>query len=262
MRGEKRYKIAVWILAAVVVTETFFLIGVLSRLPKKPVAVPAAAVKGRIAIVLDDWGYNLNNIPAVDEIKHPFTAAVLPNLPYSRQVAQELQARGAEIILHLPMESKEKRRLEKNTILVSSGEKAIKGIIEEDLLSIIYAKGVSNHMGSRATESARTMEIVLKELKKRGLYFLDSFVTTKSVCASLARKLGIVFGKRDIFLDNKEDAVYIKGQLDKLKLRARSKGNAIGIGHDRKITLEVLKEAMPQMEKEGYKLVLLSEVVK
>jgi polysaccharide deacetylase 2 family uncharacterized protein YibQ len=37
-------------------------------------------------------------------------------------------------------------------------------------------------------------------------------------------------------------------------------GSAVGIGHDRKITLEVLRDVMPQLAKEGYKLVFVSEL--
>jgi polysaccharide deacetylase 2 family uncharacterized protein YibQ len=43
---------------------------------------------------------------------------------------------------------------------------------------------------------------------------------------------------------------------------ARSKGYAVGIGHDRKKTLEALTEAIPRLKKEGYRLVYLSELVK
>ena len=70
------------------------------------------------------------------------------------------------------------------------------------------------------------------------------------------------FVKRDIFLDNKEEAEYIKGQIYKLKRNAQMYGHAVGIGHDRKITLEVLKETMTELEREGYKLVFVSELVK
>jgi hypothetical protein len=100
----------------------------------------------------------------------------------------------------------------------------------------------------------------MAEAKKRKLYFFDSFVTNKSVCSELARKIKIRFAKRDIFLDNQDDFGYIQGQLIKLKHLAKRQGIAIGIGHDRKNTLLVLKEMLPQLEKEGYKFVFLSQV--
>jgi polysaccharide deacetylase 2 family uncharacterized protein YibQ len=225
--------------------------------PKAP-----AAIKGKIAIIIDDWGYNLHNLHALEGLKYPLTMSVLPNLNYSRALANEFHRRGFQIILHLPLEPREKYRLENNTIMTSMGEPTINSIIGQGLQSVMYAAGVSNHMGSRATENTRIMEIIFKELKKRQLYFLDSFVSAKSVCPDLARKMHLFFAKRDIFLDNNDDPEYIRSQIYKLKTRASIYGQAIGIGHDRKATLDTLKEEMAKLEKEGYKFVFLSELVR
>jgi len=264
MQIKQRYRIVVLVLSILLVIESVALIFLLARRPaplKKP---PEAAlpIKGRIAIVIDDWGYNRDNLYILEQIKSPFTASVLPRLNYSAEVAQELHNRGFQVILHLPMEPHEKYRLEKNTILTSLQEKEIINIIGRDLTDIHYAVGVSNHMGSKATEDLRTMSAVLKELKKRNLFFLDSFVSSKTVCSQAAAKLRLGFAKRDVFLDNREDPEYIKGQILKLKKKAQLYGHAIGIGHDRKLTLEVLKETMPELEREGYKFVFVSELVK
>lgn len=91
---------------------------------------------------------------------------------------------------------------------------------------------------------------------------MDSLVSSDSVGFDLAHKMQLGFIKRDIFLDNTETPEYIKGQIYKLKIRARVYGQAVGIGHDRRVTLEVLKEVMPQLEKEGYKFVFVSELIK
>ena len=258
MRRNRGYKIAIIVLSLVIILQGLFII---TTRPKKAPRIPAV-IKGKIAIVLDDWGYNLNNFSILDQIKYPLTVSVLPNLSYSRIIAEEMHKRGFEIILHLPMEPREKYRLEKNTIMASFDEATIQNIIEQDLANIPYVKGVSGHMGSRATEDGRTMEIVCKELKKRHLYFLDSLVSPRSVCSDISRRMALGFAKRDIFLDNKEDPEYIRGQINKLKLRARARGRAIGIGHDRKVTLEVLKEVMPELAREGYKFVFVSELIK
>ena len=94
------------------------------------------------------------------------------------------------------------------------------------------------------------------------MYFLDSFVSEDSVCQGLAQKMQIRFAKRDVFIDNQLDINHIKERLYELKLKAATTGEAIGIGHDRKVTLEALKEAMPELEKEGYKFVFVSDLVK
>lgn len=259
MRKDTKYKIAVGILVVLVIMEGLIIVG--RKKPQRARVVPAR-IQGRIAIVLDDWGYNLNNLPIIEQIKYPLTCSVLPHLSYSGRVAEELHSRGFEVILHLPMEPREKYRLEKNTILTSFGAEQIQGILDGDLESIVYAKGVSNHMGSRATEDEKTMGVVFKELKNRKLYFLDSLVSAHSVASGLARKMGLPYAKRDVFLDNQNDAGYIKGQILVLVSRARARGSAIGIGHDRKTTLEVLKEVMPQIEKEGFRFVFVSELVR
>ncbi len=255
------YKITLGILLVIIVLQWMVISA--RKPPKKPLKAPVVkALKGRIAIVLDDWGYNLNNIPIALQIKYPVTASILPNLYYSKQVAKDLHNHGFEIILHLPMEPTEKFRLEKNTILTSLNEQDIKKIVDTDLFDLVFADGVSNHMGSSATADRRVMEIVFRELKNKHMFFLDSFVTPKSVCFELSRKAGIPFAARDVFLDNTEEPEYIRQQIYKLKVRAGNKGYAVGIGHDRKITLQVLKEVMPQLEKEGFKFVYLSEVVR
>lgn len=219
-------------------------------------------VKGKIAVVIDDWGYSMKNMRIADRINYPVTCAVLPNLNYSLKAAERLKEKGFEVILHMPMEPKERYALEKGTIMTSMDEMQIKRALDRALSSVVYAKGISNHQGSRATEDPRTVGIIMSELKKRRLFFFDSFVTSKSVCYILARKTGIPFARRDVFLDNSEDPAYIRQQMQKLKKRSQEFGCAIGIGHDRKNTLEVLSELMPEFAKEGYKFVFLSELEK
>ncbi len=65
-----------------------------------------------------------------------------------------------------------------------------------------------------------------------------------------------------MFLDNKKDPEYILGQITKLKLLARRHGQAIGVAHDRAASMKVLKDAMPLLAKEGYKLVFVSELIR
>lgn len=243
-----------------------FIALILIPLHKKPPVkkIPLShgrVIRGRIAIVIDDWGYNLNNFSIIKQIKQPLTCAILPGLKDSNLVMQKLNSLGFEIILHLPMEPKEKYNLENNTITLGMDAEQISKIFEQDLLSITLAKGISNHMGSRITEDEKSSAMVMAEAKKRKLYFFDSFVTNQSVCPVLAKKINIRFAKRDVFLDNQNDSAYIKGQLIKLKKMARRQGSAIGIGHDRKNTLLVLKEMLGQLEKEGYELVFLSQVM-
>ncbi len=267
MDKERFYKTVIVLLAGLVLVMGLALLlrppsrVTLPRTAAKP-ARPSKALAGKIAIVIDDVGYSQANLEIVEDIKHPLTFAVLPGLNFSQSVSNELISRGFQIILHLPMEPKEKVELENNTVLTEMNEEQIKSIIEADLASVPKAKGISNHMGSLATEDAKTMDAVLNLVKNKHLFFLDSFVTADSTAEALAREKRIKFVKRDVFLDNTLNPAYIRQQLGQLKKKARQKGQAVGIGHDRKVTLEVLREEMPKIEKEGFKFVFVSDLAR
>jgi hypothetical protein len=231
----------------------------ISTLTKKQVS---AFGKGKIALILDDWGYNLKNLKLLNRIRKPITIGVLPNLAYSRKISELLPEMGFEVILHLPLESYERKNMEKDTIYCYMKKNEIIGIFNSALLSVPTAKGISNHMGSKATEDRKVMSTLFKEMKKRNLFFLDSLVTKKSICKDLAQELGIKIAKRDIFLDNINQKSYIKNQLKKLVYLAKMNGEAIGVGHDRKLTIEVIKEEMENLVKEDIEFVYLSQMVK
>jgi len=262
MNKYSKYKIAINILILIIIFQAILLFHFLPKQVKRKAPVAFAA---RIAIVIDDWGYNVNNLHFLDEIPYSLTISILPNLYYSQDIARQVSnSNGREVILHLPLEPlpSEQMRLERNTIMTAMTEREIKDIFIKDVNNIPGLRGVSNHMGSKAIADPLVMGAVFREMQKKGLYFLDSMVSKNSVSEKLSREMKVKFAKRDVFLDNKSEVEYIKGQINKLKLRAKLRGFAIGIGHDRKLTLEVLKEVMPQLEKEGYKFVFVSELAK
>ena len=232
--------------------------------PVKPVVKQAPSiVMGKIALVLDDWGYNLKNRDFVTDNDFHVTLSILPFRTYSTHIAQLAFNKNKDIIVHMPMEpiNKENYGLEENTLLTSMDKRTITRLLSSAFAVVPHAKGISNHMGSKATEDERFMKIVLEFLKQKDMFFLDSFVTPRSVCRPLARKLRLGFAERSIFIDNESDPSYIRQQLVRLAQKAKYSGLAVGIGHDRPATIAVLKEMIPELESQGYKFVNLSEVV-
>jgi uncharacterized protein len=243
------------------------------RLPPAAKAPPAekekpvpfeqkAPAKPKIAIVLDDWGYNTKNVNGLMEIEKPITLSILPDLPYSAFVANKARESNFEVILHMPMEPKARMRLEAGTLFTVMDDDEIRSNLAKALESVPYAKGVSNHEGSKATEDGRLMRVVFGELKNESLFFMDSFVTNDSVCESLAKEMKVRFAKRDVFLDNESGPAYIKKQFVKLIDLAAKNGGAVGIGHDRPNTIAVLKEMIPRIEEKGIELTYISELAK
>lgn len=242
--------------------------------PKRPASPPERPAKGaapaqtffpkgrgKIAIVLDDWGYNRNQLGILAQIDAPLTVAILPGLPYSAAAVSSARAAGHEVILHMPMEAQGPHvAREKGTIGPSQTAGEIGQLLEESLASVPYAQGFSNHQGSKATADFPFMEVVLREAKRRNLYFVDSVVTDQSVCERVARKLQVRYARRNVFLDNDPTAQSIRKSLTDLARYAARHGQAVAIGHDRFSTLRVLQTALPELEKAGYTLVFASDL--
>ncbi len=224
---------------------------------------PDIAYKPAVAIVLDDFGYTEKNLKDLKRINAPVTIAVLPNTPYSEKVSSFAGDNGMEVILHLPMEPMDQREaLEEDTIRADMSEREVKHIIDNSLRSVPGAVGVSNHMGSKATKDKKIMGIVLDDIYGRGMFFLDSRTSKGSVCGYIAEKKGMQIAERDIFIDNVMDKKEIAERLKDLEKEAVSKGFCVAIGHDRSLTIEVLKRIVPEMQEKGIKFVKLSELVK
>ena len=269
------------ILAAILVGASIFVIWRVTHLPKKKIVVhkraimKEAAIKKslpqvqkkfsnpKIAIVMDDFGYNMSDLDTLFASKLPVTLSILPNQPYSRRVAELAHSRKYEVILHLPLEANDKSApAEPDTIKTDMDEKKVVSMLDQEITGVPGLKGVSNHQGSKATEDKNTMSIILSDLKKRKLYYFDSMVTDKSICREVAKNMGVPYARRDIFLDNTATQDYIEKQVLSLRRLAFRKGNAIAVCHDRKNTIYVLNKMMPELSDDGVEFVSLSGMVK
>lgn len=218
----------------------------------------------KIALVIDDFGYNERHIDRFLRLREKLTISVLPSLRFSKLICKKSLLNNKEVILHLPLEPENpegKIRPQADTIYTDMEEKEILARLNAAIESVPGLVGISNHQGSKATADYRLMEVIFKKLYEKNLFFMDSLVTNKSVCEELARELGVRFIKRDVFLDNIQDAEYIKKQITQLVRIAKEYGQAVGVAHDRDITIEVLEEILPQLKKDGIEFVFLSELV-
>jgi polysaccharide deacetylase 2 family uncharacterized protein YibQ len=217
----------------------------------------------RIAIVVDDLGSNKRAVEELLRLDAPLTFSIFPLESSSRRIAHKAHAQGREVILHLPMEPRGYPLKDpgKGALFVSMGERELLRQLRKDLEAVPFIKGVNNHMGSRFMEHGEKVRLVLQELKKRGLFFLDSRTTSKSQGYQIARELALRADKRDLFLDNETDVKDIQAQLKKLIQIARNNGTAIGICHPYPSTITALKEMIPQIKAEGIQIVPLSQAL-
>ncbi len=216
----------------------------------------------RIALIIDDLGYDLGLARGFMNLKIPVGLSILPCAPFTRRIAAEGRRRGCELMVHLPMEPKGYPAVNPGpgTLYTSMDAEQILSQLSEDLKRVPGAQGVNNHMGSLFTEDRRKMKIVLGALKRRHLFFVDSRTTAESVGYDLARKLGVPTAKRTVFLDNDLHSGAIASQVRRLLSMAREKGQAIGIGHPHKETLSLLKKETSLL-RDGVTVVPVTELL-
>jgi polysaccharide deacetylase 2 family uncharacterized protein YibQ len=220
-------------------------------LPPAPAAHPKGA--GRVAIIIDDMGTNLSELQQLLAIKQPLTFSVIPSLAHAKGVAEAAHQAGAEVMVHMPMEPEgyPKQRLESIGLLLSMDDAEIAKRVNSYFATVPHAVGANNHMGSRFTQDAKKMEVVLRILKDKGMFFVDSKTSPASVGYGTAQALGMKSAARQVFLDNVQDEAAIGKQLAQVAAVARKKGSAIAICHPHPATIRTLTAVMPQLAREG-----------
>ncbi len=218
--------------------------------------------KAKVAIIIDDMGYQKEMADRIMNLNFPVTVSVLPFLPYSRYVAQLAKEKGMTVLLHLPMEPHNSNvDPGKGAIFSTMSEQEIRAKFLANWQDVPYVSGVSNHMGSKITENRDIMKIILSEIKEKNLYFIDSMTSPDSVGYQLSREMGIKTAQRTVFLDNEQDIDYIGNQIDVLKEFALKYGSAIAIGHPYCNTIDMLMETYLTFPAEGIEIVKLEELL-
>ena len=232
-----------------------------SAIPRPP-QKKHASQRGDIVLILDDVGFDHQPLAGAMSIDPKVNFSVLPNSRNATRFANELSARGFEVLCHLPMEPDGFPRISPGpgAVLTTMSDVEIAAATRANLAAVPHARGVNNHMGSRATADPRVMSAVLAALP-RGMYFIDSRTTAASVGETLARQLNIRTAARNVFLDDVQTEAAIRAQLHELERDAAARGVAVGIGHMYPATIKVLAEEAPQLRASGYRFRRASEIV-
>ena len=231
-----------------------------------PAAVPPQKTKtsiksGTVVIIIDDMGLSAHS-REVENLPGPLTLAYLPyaeGLPARTAYAKR---RGHELMVHMPMQPQNENIDGGPTLLRGDqGEDKFRSLLRYNLARFDGFVGVNNHMGSKLTTNRKAMKIVMEELRRRGLYFIDSKTIGSSIAAQVASEAGLKFAERDIFLDHEISLSFVRSALKKVEITARQKGYAIAIGHPHEVTIQALREWLPTLNTKGLTLRPASAVV-
>jgi len=243
-----------------------------NRTPVKPhqppvvdkVTIPVQPLKMKVvAVIIDDVGHNDQAARPFIEMDHPVALSILPERTFSRELASEAIQRGKTILLHLPMEPAGYPGVDPGpgAILTSHSREEISEVLERDLASIPRVVGINNHMGSRATTDPIVMKTVLDIIREKGLFFVDSRTSPKTIALKLAREMGIPSARRDVFLDNQLTPSAIDTRTDELLNLAEKRGWAIGIGHANFETAEALERMARKASQRNIQWISLESLI-
>jgi polysaccharide deacetylase 2 family uncharacterized protein YibQ len=216
----------------------------------------------RLAILLDDLGSDRSAADAILALQVPITLSVLPYHAHSREIAQEARKHGCEVMLHLPMQSVANETPEQQELRPGLKREEVEAIVNSMLQSVPEADGVNNHQGSQATSNSALMGELMPVLRDAGVFYVDSRTTAETVAYDTAKRDGVKTAFRNVpFLDDVQNKAAVRRQLQIAIRGAKEKGEAIAIGHPHAVTLEALREMLPEAKKQGVRLVLVSDVV-
>jgi polysaccharide deacetylase 2 family uncharacterized protein YibQ len=222
--------------------------------------IPEEAV---IYVIIDDVGYNLDQVIPFLQVPIPMTFSVLPDLIHSREAARKIVEAGQEVMLHLPMEAEKGNDPGPGAIYTDMQEVEIRELVKEHLASLPMVVGVNNHMGSEITTHPGIMQTVLSVLAENDLFFIDSLTTSESVVETVAKNLDFAYLCRDVFLDNNKDRKAVeKAFMDGVRI-AKQKGEAVLIGHIQTTSLpEVLQQGASHVEELGVEFKPISHLAR
>jgi len=228
----------------------------------KPAALPAqtAAPGPEVAFVIDDTAYDLGTMDRYTALGVPLTFAVLPRDRHSRAIADKAHDLKFAVILHLPMEPIDLAHNDPGGaglyLRMTPGQ--LHEQFEKDVASVPHIVGINNHMGSAFTEDESKMELVMRWVKEKHLFFLDSRTSMHSIVPRAAKRIGVPCLINETFLDNSDDVAAIEHQLDQVLALAVKHGRTIAIGHYRRKHLaEALAQKIPEFRARGVNLVTL-----
>jgi polysaccharide deacetylase 2 family uncharacterized protein YibQ len=215
----------------------------------------------RVALVIDDLGRSLEELDSLHRLGVPITYAVLPFESQTPEVVAALRRRHEEILCHLPMEPRRGGDPGPGALRAGMSQEQLRQSTLAAITAVPGAVGVNNHMGSGLSTDPASMASILGVLAPRGLFYLDSRTSAESVGYRVAASLGVPAAERQVFLDDDLHPEAIAAQFQRLLDLARSRGEAIAIGHPHPETLATLAAEVPRAQAAGFRFVQVSALL-
>ncbi len=226
--------------------------------------VPAVATAAEpvIALIIDDLGYRYSEGARATRLPGPVVCAVLPGTPQGQALAEMANAKGKEVLLHMPMQSMDADLpQEPGAMTLDDSRSQFANRLAQSLGSVPHAIGINGHRGSLLTRHPGHMRWLMDELDARELLFVDSYTTHHSVAVQVAGEVGVPATRRNVFLDSDASPARIRAEFERLVRLAHRDGSAVAIGHPYPSTLAFLETTLPRLDDYGVDLIGIRDLI-
>jgi len=219
----------------------------------------------KIAIIVNGLGLSsAATEAAIQRLPGGITLSFAPFADDLEDWIRLARAAGHEVLLNLPMEPLNYPSNDPGPRTLLTSLPAAQNIdrLQWALSRVSGYVGVTNFMGSRFTAVPDAMRPVLEEIKRRGLMFVDSRSSARSVAADIARDLRVPFAVNARFIDNEASRAMIDARLAEVEQIAKREGFALAMGFPYPVTLERIAAWSATAAERGIVLVPATAIAK
>ena len=217
-----------------------------------------SVAKPSIVIILDDLGYKTTDLNALS-LPSEITFSILPETPLAKMIAEKAERQGRAVMLHMPMQAESGETMGPLGLTTDMYPAAITHTLRKAIKSIPNVVGVNNHMGSAFTGQEASMTALMQEIKRQGLFFIDSRTSVYTTAQQVAQQVGVPNASRHVFLDHVRTTPFIAAQFERMKRIAQREGSVVVIAHPHQVTLNFLQQHLPLLQDEGFTLTSASD---
>ena len=220
--------------------------------------------KPRIALIVTNLGLSATYTKAALKLlPEDITLSFSHVAPGLKSWIREARQKGHEVLMDIPMEPLgfPKNDPGRATLLTSSNEVENLNRLEHVMKKAGGYVGLLGTLGTKFMLHSETFLPILKTIKQRGLIYVDSRSTSRSLGPELASSIQLPRAFNNIFIDKEPSNQKIKSKLDELEKIALKKRFAVGIAQPFPLTIEILSQWAEKLKAKQISLAPITAVV-
>ena len=220
--------------------------------------------KPRIALIVTNLGLSATYTKAALKLlPEDITLSFSHVAPRLKSWIREARQKGHEVLMDIPMEPLgfPKNDPGRATLLTSSNEVENLNRLEHVMKKAGGYVGLLGTLGTKFMLHSETFLPILKTIKQRGLIYVDSRSTSRSLGPELASSIQLPKAFNNIFIDKEPSNQKIQSKLDELEKIALKKRFAVGIAQPFPLTIEILSQWAEKLKAKQISLAPITAVV-